>query len=739
MANKSFIFFVCLSFIFLEFVVIPLPCDASEDNDDRKTYIIYMGSLPKVSPSSSYSPTSHHLSILKQVINEIEATSFLVRSYKRSFNGFAAKLTRDERDKIAQVEGVVSVFESKTLHTQTTRSWDFMGFAENVTATKRNSSAESEVIVGVIDSGIWPESESFSDENFGDVPKKWRGTCAGGKNFTCNKKIIGARFYGEGDSTRDKVGHGTHTASIAAGNIVHDVSFYGIAKGTARGGAPSARIASYAACLGESCAENDILAAFDDAIADGVTLISVSLGSSKAYGFTDDVLTIGAFHAMERGILTVQSAGNDGPGEGSVSSVAPWILTVAASRTDRRIIDKLVLGNGQKIMGISINSFASNGSEFPIVAKLGGSKKCPRFDAENCYCFDKDLVKGKIVLCPMLLSENTAKSHGVVGVITPKDDWDNDWSNMVSLSSLAISSKDYDMVNSYANSTKNPKAEILKSEAIKDITAPIVINFSSRGPNSIVPEILKPDISAPGVEILAAFSPVGPVSSYDEDKRSVRYNILSGTSMSCPHVSGISAYLKSRHPDWSPAAIKSAILTTAKPMKKSFSFDLVGEFEYGSGHVNPLQADDPGLVYDISKDDYLEMLCNLGLNASDVKLISGENYTCPATSHRDLVKNLNYPSLTAKVEALKPFKLMFNRTVTNVGFANSIYKVSVLPNSKMNISVEPEILSFKSLNEKKSFVVSVVGGEISYQNVISSSLVWSDGTHNVRSPIIVMV
>ncbi|KAF7833345.1 cucumisin-like protein [Senna tora] len=706
MAKKSSIFFIiCVSFLFLEFAVIPLQCEVTEDGDDHKTYIIYMGSLPKVSSSSSYSPSSHHLSILKQVIysggNEIDATSSLVRSYKRSFNGFAAKLTSDQRDEIAQIEGVVSVFESKTLHTQTTRSWDFMGFVENVKATKRNLSAESEVIVGVIDTGIWPESESFSDENFGDVPKKWKGTCAGGINFICNKKIIGARYYGTGDSTRDLKGHGTHTASIAAGNIIHDASFYEIAKGTVRGGAPSARIASYAACLGGSCAENDVLAAFDDAIADGVTLISISLGNSKAYGFADDVLTIGAFHAMERGILTVQSAGNDGPGQGSVSSVAPWILTVAASSTDRQIIDKLVLGNGQTIMGNSINSFASNGSKFPIVAKLGGSKKCPRIAAENCYCFDKDLVKGKIVLCPALLPHNTAKSHGVVGVITPKE--------MVSLPSLAISSRDHHMVSSYANSTENPKAEILKSEAIKGIIAPIVVNFSSRGPNRIVPEILKPDISAPGVEILAAFSPVGSVSHYDEDKRSVKYNILSGTSMSCPHVSGISAYLKSRHPDWSPAAIKSAILTTAKPMKKSFSFDLVGEFEYGSGHVNPLQADDPGLVYDISKHDYLEMLCNLGLNASNVKLISGENYICPTTSHRDLVKNLNYPSLAAKVEALKPFKLMFNRTVTNVGFAKSIYKVSVLPNSKANITVEPEILSFKSLNEKKSFVVTIFG------------------------------
>ncbi|KAF7833341.1 subtilisin-like protease SBT4.3 [Senna tora] len=103
-----------------------------------------------------------------------------------------------------------------------------MGFLKNVIATKINSSAESEVIVGFIDCGIWPETENFSYENLGVVPKQWRGTCAGGKNFTCNKNIIGARYYGNRDFARDFDGHGTHTASIAAGNIVHNASFYGV-------------------------------------------------------------------------------------------------------------------------------------------------------------------------------------------------------------------------------------------------------------------------------------------------------------------------------------------------------------------------------------------------------------------------------------------------------------------------------------------------------------------------------
>ncbi|KAF7833336.1 subtilisin-like protease SBT4.3 [Senna tora] len=729
-------------------LVFPSPCDASGDGDDRKTYIIYMGSLPKVSPSSSYSPTSHHLSILKQVIysggNKTDATSSLIQSYKRSFNGFAAKLTSDQRDKIAQIEGVVSVFESITLHTQTTRSWDFMGFLENVTATKRNSSAaESEVIVGVIDTGIWPESESFSDENFGDVPKKWRGTCSGGKNFTCNKKIIGARYYGNRDSARDLNGHGTHTASIAAGNIVHNASFYGVGQGTARGGAPSARIATYAACTSDECYAADILAAFDDAISDGVTILSVSLGTFVPIDFSRDSISIGAFHAMERGILTVQSAGNDGPDPARVTSIAPWILTVAATSTDRRFVDKLVLGNGHTIIGNSINSFASNGSKFPIATINGDSYECDRITSGYCLCFDVDLVKGKIVLCPELMRYYRAdlvKGGGIVGVIALTDEESDMWFDVVRQPSLAISSKDYDIVKFYVNSTNDPTTEILMSEAInQDVTAPKVTKFSSQGPNGKVPEILKPDISAPGLKILASYSPIGFGAQDFKEQGYMRYNILSGTSMSCPHVSGIAAYLKSLHPNWSPAAIKSAILTTAKPMEKSSFAQSVGEFEYGFGHLNPVQAGDPGLVYDISKEDYLEMLCNLGFNASKIERISGENYTCPTTSQRDLVKNLNYPSLGAVVEVMKPFKVVFNRTVTNVGFANSTYKASVSLNSKVNITVEPEILSFKTLNEKKSFVVTVVGeGIISNKTAISSSLVWSDGTHNVRSPIVIL-
>jgi subtilisin family serine protease len=170
--------------------------------------------------------------------------------------------------------------------------------------------------------------------------------------YICSK-IIGARVYtfdnGSNYTARDEEGHGSHTASIAAGNKVAGTNFYGLANGNARGGVPSARIAAYRICDPAGCTDDSILGAFDDAIADGVDIITISLGGSPR-PFDLDSISIGSFHAMEKGILTVHSAGNNGPLPSTVSSVAPWLFSVAASSIDRRIIDKVVLGNGKTLI-----------------------------------------------------------------------------------------------------------------------------------------------------------------------------------------------------------------------------------------------------------------------------------------------------------------------------------------------------------------------------------------------------
>ncbi|KAF1897819.1 hypothetical protein Lal_00032579 [Lupinus albus] len=697
-------------------------CDASHDNP--KLYIVYMGSLPK----TPYSLTYNHLSMMQEVFNDVDATNSLIQSYQRSFNGFAAMLTNQQKEKLSQMEGVVSVFPSRKFQLKTTQSWDFLGLPKSV---NRSRAIESHVVVGVIDSGIWPESDSFNDQGFGPVPKHWKGVCAGGTNFTCNKKIIGARYYID-KSARDLNGHGTHTASTAAGNYVDNASFYGLAQGTARGGVPLARIAAYKACDDSGCQSAAILSAFDDAIADGVNIISVSLGGYSQDPFDEDPIAIGSFHAMARGILTVNAAGNEGPNPISTSSVAPWMLTVAASTIDRRFIDKVVLENGKTLTGISINSFTLNGTQV-LIAKKNGGPNCSEDDANACNCLDSNSVNGKIILCDRghgILEDDVnpagviiqSRRKGSPAFVTP-------------LPSLSLSITDFQLLKSYTNSRDNPKAEILKSETVTDDNAPTVIGFSSRGPNTIAPEILKPDISAPGVEILASFSPVVSPSDYKFDKRSAKYNIISGTSMACPHVSGIAAYLKTFHLDWSPAAIKSALMTSAKPIKSSE--DEIGEYAYGSGHVNPIPATNPGLVYDISLEDYIQMLCNLGYNNEKVKLISGKKNACSQPPNRSLVRDLNYPALAIDVKPTTSFTINFNRTVRNVGLANSTYKATILPNPRINITVVPKILSFKFVGEKLSFTVTVIGDKPT--TTLTSSLVWSDGTHNVRSPIVINV
>ncbi|KAM0996137.1 hypothetical protein TB2_038558 [Malus domestica] len=504
-----------------------------------------------------------------------------------------------------------------------------MGFNEKI---NRSAIVESDDVVGVIDSGIAQESASFRDEGFGLPPMKSKGACKGGQNFTCNNKLVGARFYIE-DSARDASGHGTHTASTAAGNAVKDVSFYGLAQGTARGGVPAARIAAYEVCTAR--------------------------GFGSVQEFYGDPVAIGAFHAMEKGILTANSAGNTGPLANTVSSLAPWILTVAASSIDRRITDKVVFGNGTTVLGNSVNTFTLNGTSFPLVHGKNVSSNCTEARAGRCEfgCLDSGLVKGKIVLCDQEIGNREAYDAGALGSVLYDFRRVDDFSLIFPLAATTLHLEEYGAIISYMNSTSDPRGTILKSEHIIDSAAPCVATFSSRGPNKLLPDIIKPGISAPPC---LAYLPDFSVCTVPEDQRRAKYNIMSGTSMSCPHTAGVAAYVKSLHPDWSPAAIKSSLMTTALPMNDTNTNVPSGEFGYGSGHINPAK----------------------------LKLIAGDNSTCP-TGDKGSPRDHNYPSMGAKVEAVKPFTVDFQRRVKNVGLANSTYKAKIFSYSKFVIKVVP--------------------------------------------------
>ncbi|KAL5707197.1 hypothetical protein ACHQM5_025278 [Ranunculus cassubicifolius] len=683
-----------------------------------------MGTLPA---ETTYFPLDHHHSILQDILEDKLPSDSLIYSYRRSFNGFAAKLNDRERQKIENMEGVVSVFPSTKYKPYTTRSWDFMGLKENV---KRVPTVESEVIIGVIDTGIWPEAESFNDQGFGPPPKKWKGECKGGQNFKCNNKLIGARFYpssveSDDNSSRDVAGHGTLVASIAAGNQVDNANFYSLANGNARGGVPSARLAVYKVCGPDGCPSENILAAFDDAIRDGVDILSVSVGSAIIEDYKSNTNSIGAYHAMKNGILTSSAAGNSGIDDPlPIINNSPWELTVAASTTDRNIIDKVILGDNTTVVGKGLNYFNMKGKQFPLLDRSPSPDKV----CNTTSLTSDPSVEGKIVFNGRDVEDWSLQKQKAAGMILV------DCSNTSTYSSRSyvlptstLNITEWKRVKAYIHQTKHPWATITKAESVEDHDAPVVATFSSRGPNNITQEILKPDLTAPGVDILAAWPPDVWLST--SNQRFVKYNMESGTSMSCPHATGAAAYVKSFHPDWSPSAIKSALMTTAFPMNPMRNPD--AEYAYGAGHINPVKAVDAGLVYEAFEADYLQMLCSIGYTDKDIRLMSGDNSSSCPKNYTGSPMDLNYPSMASwKVAEAK-----FTRTVTNVGLENSTYKSTISAPPNMKITVVPDILSFKSLNEKQSFVVTVSATALKDHPLNSASLVWFDGVHTVRSPI----
>ncbi|CAI9114779.1 OLC1v1015580C1 [Oldenlandia corymbosa var. corymbosa] len=644
-------------------------------NEEKKVYIVYMGGLPL---DPNYSPNAHHLSMLQRVVGSSYIEKSLIRSYNRSFNGFAARLTEREAVKLSRDETVISIFPSKTYHLLTTRSWDFMSFPQNV---HRNLNGEGDIIIGMLDSGIWPENPSFNDHGFGPIPTKWKGQCKGGDDFKCNKKIIGARTYNK-TSCRDSIGHGSHTASIAAGNIVQNASFYGIAGGVARGGAPSARIAVYKVCSESGCDVEQIMAGFDDAIADGVDILSISFGPSAPLELHEDVVAIGSFHAEEKGILSVQAAGNTRFQVAGITSNAPWLFSVAASTIDRRLYTDIVFGNGTILKGRSINSFKLNGTQFPVVYGAEASSKCDLRDAQICSygCIDPKLVKGKIILCQSIFAEKTSYIAGAIGFIAPVDFSESYVSPIVS---TFLTDEQFEFAESYYSSTKTPTMNMLKTVDQRDLAAPLVAEFSSRGPNSQILDILKPDIIAPGVEILAGYSPYSPPS-------------------------GVPNYDYGHN-----------------------------EFSYGAGHLNPVKAANPGIVYKTTKEEYHNLLCSMNISSDTATKMSGFNISCDDYQRGFKPKDLNYPSMASPIESGHgKFQVQFKRRATNVGVAMSMYyaKLSCYQ-SPCNATVAPEKLEFKALNEEIPFVVTVSGENL--ESVLSASLEWNDGTQVARSPIVV--
>ncbi|CAN6482123.1 unnamed protein product [Victoria cruziana] len=743
------------------FISLMAICHVSVDAADKKqTYIVHVDQ--ELMPTSISSSEMWYRSLLDSVSDIKPDNRTIIYSYSTVLQGFSTSLTAAEAESLKANPSVLAVHPEEVYRPDTTRTPYFLGL-HGLGGLLPRSRAGDNVIIGVLDTGIWPESKSFDDRGLGPVPSKWRGSCTAGTNFTarhCNRKLIGAQFFSAGyeaargrvdesresRSPRDDQGHGTHTASTAGGAPVRRASMSSYAQGTAQGMATSSRIAAYKVCWLGGCFSSDILAAMDKAVLDGVDVLSLSLGGPPQSFYVDGI-AIGAFAAVQRGILVSCSAGNTGPSSYTVRNVAPWIMTVGASSIDRDFPSYATLGNRRVYVGQSLYPGGSlpNRPVLPLV--YAGNASNYWFGK---YCLSGSLVssmvKGKIVLCEngytsVLQKGLVVRAAGGAGVII--SNVPEDGSQLQALAhfipTVTVSSEDGAEILRYIFSNPTPKATIATGRTRVGVRPfPVIARFSSRGPSSITPEILKPDVIAPGVNILAAWSgSSGPTGTSDE--RRVEFNIISGTSMSCPHVSGLAALLKGAHPNWSPAAIKSALMTTSYsaypnglPLLDSATGNSSSPLVYGAGHVVPQKALDPGLVYDITADDYLNFLCGIGYSEQQITIVSRRRFTC-----RRGAGGLNYPSFVVQFPAGSSGQksISFTRTVTNVGDSWSSYSVSF--SSPVKTVVYPQTLRFSRVGQKMSYSVTFTSSSSLPRGTFRfGHLDWYDRRHRVRSPIV---
>lgn len=541
-------------FSFTGLLLLLLPCLSLSVPAAKQTYIVHMKHEAK--PSAFSTHYDWYASSLQSLSS---STDSLLYTYNTAYHGFAASLNPDQAQALSQSDAVLGVYEDTLYTLHTTRSPQFLGISSDFGLSAGYNKLDLEkasldVIIGVLDTGVWPESKSFDDSTMPEVPTKWRGQCESGTDFSpklCNKKLIGARFFSKGyhmaggsflkkpkepESPRDYDGHGTHTASTAAGVPVANASLLGYASGVARGMATHARVAAYKVCWKTGCFGSDILAGMDRAIQDGVDVLSMSLGGGSA-PYYRDTIAIGAFAAMEKGIVVSCSAGNSGPTKASLANVAPWILTVGAGTLDRDFPAYVFLGNKKKVTGVSLYSGNGMGNKpVSLVYNKGANGS-----ANLCLpgSLQPVLVRGKVVICDRGINARVEKGAvvrdaGGFGMILANTAASGE--ELVAdshlLPAVAVGRKMGDIIREYAKLDPNPTALLTFGGTVLNVRpSPVVAAFSSRGPNMVTAQILKPDLIGPGVNILAAWTEASGPTELEKDTRRTKFNIMSGMKL----------------------------------------------------------------------------------------------------------------------------------------------------------------------------------------------------------------
>ncbi len=716
----------------------------------------------------------------RAVLARLRAPARVLHQYHYSFNGFAAVLSEAQARQLARTPGVLRVTLDTPREPLTNHTPHFLGLdiPGGVWSQDRKGTPVKgeDVVIGMIDTGFQPENASFYDQvdadgkpvrsggtpAYGPPPAGWSGACIAAPGFDpstgCNNKVIGARafdasfkasgsppaWYEFPGAPRDVAGHGSHTASTAGGNTGAGAPVHGVDVGPISGMAPRARLAMYKVCwtwmngpsYQNNCWTGDSVAAIDQAVADGVDVLSFSISGSQSD--LNDPVEVAFLNAAAAGVFVAAAAGNDGPGQ-AVSHPSPWLTTVAASTHDRYLTADATLGDGSSYHG------ASQSSGLPMTSMILSTDAIAQGhsseDARLCKltALNPAKVAGKLVVCDRGTNARVEKSQevqraGGVGMIllnTPPNlpgggaTTLNDDAHYVPTVHLPVA--DRDAVRAYAAGAK-PKGELGVGQQEPGVIAPVMADFSSRGPNMATASVMKPDISAPGVSIVAAVAVTQPDRAYHDgiiDGSIVPDPVadyLDGTSMATPHISGIAALLKQKHPNyWGPASIKSALMTSAGPVLLADGTPDTRFVGYGAGHVNPNGAIDSGLIYPLDPTDYWRFLCGEGwLPASSASCQSAGSIAA---------SDLNLASFSADV----PGVITFHRTVRNLGNATVTYQASISVDG-FSATVNPASLTLGK-GQKGRFDVTLSGNGAPLGSWKQGALVWSDGTHAVRSPI----
>jgi hypothetical protein len=572
----------------------------------------------------------------------------ITNSYVTAYGGVSAQVPANKVDDLLKVDGVAAV-QKDSLQQPQDDNTDFIGATAVWPSLGGSSHAGSNVIVGVLDTGVWPEHPMLSPAGiaspsgggpwacqFGDGSD----TAHLGPTFACNHKLIGAYAFlntymanvGSPDghefcnnttkvcSARDPEGHGTHTMTTAAGDCVTSAVLYGVERGPVCGIAPGAHVIEYRVCAAAGCFSSDTVAAVQQAILDGVNVINYSIsGGGNPYTDPTELAFLDAFHA---GISVNASAGNSGPTAGTTDHGGPWVTTVGASTGPRFFTSTLHLtadgGAAFDMLGVTLTNGVSTPTAVVLAQNIPG---------EDALCQTKlaagSAATGKIVACQRGTNARVDKgfnvfSGGAAGMILYNPikmdvESDNHWLPAIHLDGPSAPLLAF--INGHTN-VKAAWAQGTPSPTTPDVMA----SFSSRGPQA---DFIKPDVTAPGIQVLAGMTPQPDQATPTNGPSGNLYQAIAGTSMSSPHAAGVSALVKSAHPDWTPAEIKSALMTSSvQSVVKEDGTTPATPFDDGAGSIRADRAVNPTLVFDENFADFVasasDPLHRIDLNIASV-------------------------------------------------------------------------------------------------------------------------